>query len=325
MIESKHTAMLILAALAMVLCVPCCGGQAGSAEIHQGKAWQGKPWKLVWHDEFDGPDGSQLDPQKWSVITGGSGYGNRELESYTDRPENARLEHGNLVITTRKEDFSGKDGIAREYTSARLETRGHFQMRYGRIEARIKLPSGGQGIWSAFWLLGDDFSTVGWPECGELDIMENVGFEPAKVHGSLHGPGYSGGSPLTGIYELPGKTGSGAGTGAGSGTGLGGRFSDDYHVFAVEWEPKEIRFYVDGTLFETQTADNVPPGKRWVFDHPFYILLNVAVGGYWPGVPDATTVFPSSMKVDYVRVYQKNDGQKEEQKNEMSQKKEASR
>jgi beta-glucanase (GH16 family) len=163
-------------------------------------------------------------------------------------------------------------------------------MKYGRIEARIKLPKG-QGLWPAFWLLGSDFSHLGWPACGEIDIMENIGSEPSKVHGSLHGPGYSGGHPLSGVFTLPDQT----------------RFGDDYHVFAIEWEPRAIRFYVDGTLYETQTPDNVPAGERWVFDHPFYLVLNVAVGGYWPGNPDATTKFPESMLVDYVRVYRLGD------------------
>jgi beta-glucanase (GH16 family) len=140
-------------------------------------------------------------------------------------------------------------------------------------------------------LLGSDFSHLGWPACGEIDIMENIGSEPSKVHGSLHGPGYSGGHPLSGVFTLPDQT----------------RFGDDYHVFAIEWEPRAIRFYVDGTLYETQTPDNVPAGERWVFDHPFYLVLNVAVGGYWPGNPDATTKFPESMLVDYVRVYRLGD------------------
>jgi beta-glucanase (GH16 family) len=135
-------------------------------------------------------------------------------------------------------------------------------------------------------MLGANYEQIGWPACGEIDIMENVGFEPSKVHGSLHGPGYSGGSPLTGVYSLPDQS----------------HFSDDYHVFAIEWEPRVIRFYVDGTLFETQSADSVPAG-HWAFDHSFFLVLNVAVGGYWPGNPDATTELPQSMLVDWVRVY----------------------
>lgn len=246
----------------------------------------GSQWKLVWSDEFDGPNGSMPDPNKWSIIQNGSGFGNQELESYTNRPANLHIEDGKLVITARKEAFKGADGIARDYTSARLETAGHFQQKYGRFEARIKVPKG-QGIWPAFWMLGDDFRSTGWPGCGEIDIMENVGMEPGKVHGTLHGPGYSGNNPLTGAYTLPNHEALG----------------DDFHVFAVEWEPEAVRFYVDGHLFETQTVDSISSGKRWVFDHPFFILLDLAVGGAWPGNPDQTTPFPATMLVDYVRVY----------------------
>jgi beta-glucanase (GH16 family) len=242
--------------------------------------------ELVWSDEFSGPDGSLPDPGKWAVVKGGSGFGNAEQQYYTDRPANIHLEKGNLVITARKEPYTGPDGVSRAYTSARIETKGLFQQKYGRIEARIKLP-GGQGIWPAFWMMGSNFESVGWPACGEIDIMENIGNEPSAVHGSLHGPGYSGGDPLTGTFTLPRKA----------------RFSHDFHLFAVEWTPREIRFYVDDDLFETQTVDSIPSGKHWDFDHPFFLLLNVAVGGYWPGNPDATTSFPVSMLVDYVRVY----------------------
>lgn len=245
---------------------------------------------LIWSDEFNGPDGSMPDPGKWHMVQDGSGSGNNEQQYYTDRPVNARQEKGNLVITARKESFVGKDGVARPYTSARLETQGRFQQQYGRIEARIKLPQG-QGIWPAFWMLGNDIPSAGWPACGEIDIMENVGFEPLKIHSSLHGPGYSGDNPLTGAYTLPKP----------------GRFSDDFHVFAVEWEPSVIRFYVDDVLYETQTPDNIPSTKHWAFDHPFFILLNVAVGGNWPGSPDRTSTFPVSMLVDYVRVYRLGD------------------
>ena len=257
-----------------------------SGELDRHADRVGGEWKLVWNDEFDGPDGSMPDPNKWSIVRNGSGFGNQELEYYTDRPANLHIEGGKLVITARKELYKGADGIARDYTSARLETAGHFQQKYGRFEARIKLPRG-QGIWPAFWLLGDDFNSAGWPACGEIDIMENVGLEPGKVHGTLHGPGYSGSNPLTGAYTLPNHE----------------ALSDDFHVFAVEWAPDALRFYVDGHLFETQTVDSIPSSKRWVFDHPFFILLNLAVGGAWPGNPDPTTPFPATMLVDYVRVY----------------------
>lgn len=243
-------------------------------------------WKLTWSDEFNAKDGSQPDLAKWEFVTGGGGYGNNELETYTARPENAHLESGNLIITAIKENFTGTDGKPREYTSARLQTKAKFSQQYGRFEARIKIPRG-QGIWPAFWMLGDDIGTAGWPQAGEIDIMENVGKEPGKVHGSLHGPRYSGGDPLTGAYTLPG----------------GKAFADDFHIYAVEWEPDAIRFYVDNHLYETQTPDSIPEHKKWVFDHPFFLLLNCAVGGKWPGNPDETTQFPQKMLVDYVRVY----------------------
>lgn len=241
---------------------------------------------LIWSDEFNGRNGSMPDPAKWKIVDDGSGFGNQELEYYTSRSANLHEQNGNLVITARHEKYTGQDGASRMYTSARIESQGRFELKYGRIEARIKLPKG-QGIWPAFWMLGSDYKAIGWPACGEVDIMENVGSEPSRIHGSLHGPGYSGGNPLSGFYDLPGKQ----------------HFSDGYHVFAIEWEPQTMRFYVDNVLYETQNAGNLPPGKVWAFDHPFFLVLNVAVGGYWPGSPNAGTRFPASMLVDYVRVY----------------------
>jgi len=241
-------------------------------------------WVLTWSDEFNGPNGSAPDSKKWIMETGGNGWGNQELEYYTSRRENARQENGKLVIEAIKEPFTGPDGVRRDYTSARIVTEGLFAQKYGRFEARIKLPSG-RGIWPAFWILGDDLKTAGWPACGEVDIMENIGSQPATNHGSMHAPGYSGGHALTASYTLP-----------------HGRLSGGYHTFSLEWEPSAVRFYVDGHLYETRTPRDIP-GKRWVFDHPFFILLNVAVGGTWPGSPDASTTFPQRMLVDYVRVY----------------------
>jgi len=243
-------------------------------------------YTLRWSDEFDGEAGRVPDQSKWNYDVGGNGWGNNELETYTRRSDNAFLDgNGHLIIKLIKETFTGQDGIRRDYTSARLLTKDKFTQRYGRIEARLKLPFG-QGIWPAFWMLGANSGEVGWPACGEIDIMENIGREPGVVHGSLHGPGYSGGSPLTGTYTLP----------------AGQKFADDFHIFAVEWEPAAIRFFVDDTLYQTKTPLDAS-GKRWVFDHPFFIILNVAVGGNFPGSPDDTTTFPQTMTVDYVRVY----------------------
>lgn len=239
--------------------------------------------RLVWSDEFDGPDGSLPDPRKWEVVVNGK-PANQELQYYTRRAVNVHRRAGQLVITALREHYQGADGITREYTSARLETKGKFTQAYGRFEARIKVARG-QGIWPAFWMLGDDKPAAGWPGCGEIDVMENIGREPSTVYGTLHGPGYSGGQGLSGSVKI------------------NGALADKFHVFAVEWRPDRIDFLLDERRYATRKPADVPPGKRWVFDHPFYLLLNLAVGGGWPGNPDATTKFPQQMVVDYVRVY----------------------
>lgn len=245
-------------------------------------------WSMVWSDEFDGASNSGVDTTKWTAETGGNGWGNNELETYTNRTQNAFLSNGLLVIKAINETFTGSDGITRNYTSARLKTQAKFEQAYGRFEARAKIPYG-QGLWPAFWMLGNDISTSGWPTCGEIDVMENISREPSTVHGTIHGPGYSGANGISADYILP----------------AGKKFSDDFHTFAVEWEPGVARFYVDGILYKTRTPADLPAGAKWVFDHPFFIILNVAVGGFWPGNPDQTTVFPQTMQVDYVRVYQR--------------------
>jgi beta-glucanase (GH16 family) len=228
------------------------------------------------------------DPAKWTYDIGGTGWGNHELEYYTNRSENARIEKGNLVITAREESFKSADGAAHRYTSARLKTQGVFSQTYGRFEARIKIPEG-QGIWPAFWMLGADIQSAGWPKCGEIDIMENIGKEPGINHGSLHGPSTGYTSDLTATFSLP----------------SGQSYSTDFHLYAAEWEPDLVRFHVDSNLYATFNSSQWPAGGTWVFHHPFFILLNVAVGGDWPGSPDATTKFPQTMLVDYVRVYTK--------------------
>jgi beta-glucanase (GH16 family) len=247
-------------------------------------------WQLVWSDEFNGPDGSGVDTTKWTALTGGDGWGNQEREYYTSDLANAQQMGGNLVITATTAGASAHPcwyGTCL-YTSARLQTMGHFDQTYGRFEARIKIPEG-QGLWPAFWMLGSDIGSVSWPACGEIDIMENIGREPGTDHGSMHGPGYSGGNALTASIVLPG----------------GAKLGDDFHLYAVEWDVGVVRFYLDDTLYETRTPADLPAGTTWVFDKPFFLLLNVAVGGSWPGDPDATTVFPQTMLVDYVRVYTK--------------------
>ena len=240
-------------------------------------------YTLVWEDQFDGQAGESPDPANWTydVGNGDNGWGNAQLEFDTARQENVSLDgSGNLRITAREESYNGFD-----YTSARIKTQGLFSQQYGRFEARIKLPIG-QGIWPAFWLLGNGIDTVGWPQCGEIDIMEYRGQEPNVVHGSLHGPGYSGGGAVTGRFTLPGAG-----------------FDQGFHVFAVEWEPESITWLVNDVVYQRRTPDDLPGGTGWVFDHPFFIILNVAVGGNFVGDPDASTVFPQTMLVDWVRVY----------------------
>ena len=247
-------------------------------------------WKLIWSDEFEGPAGSPVESSKWTAEVGGNGWGNQELEYYKSDPANAHLDgSGNLVIVALKEargTYQTRFGNG-NYSSARLITKGKFEFMHGRVEARIQIPSG-KGLWPAFWMLGNDFPAVDWPRCGEVDIMENIGRQPSVVHGTIHGPGYSDDEGPTASYRLPNPE----------------KFSDDFHVYAVEWDANAIRWYVDENLYETRTPADLPPHKPWVFNHPFYLLLNLAVGGDWPGPPNKKTVFPGEMKVDYVRVYQ---------------------
>jgi beta-glucanase (GH16 family) len=249
--------------------------------------WDARAWNLIWSDEFEGATGTPIDTSKWTAEIGGHGWGNREWQYYTDRVENAALDgDGNLAIVAREETLPNTRchyGTCR-YTSARLITRDKFEFTYGRVEARIRVGFG-QGIWPAFWMLGADFGEVGWPNSGEIDILEYIGREPNKIFGTVHGPQYSGEKGVGQAYEsaVP--------------------FADDFHVYAIDWDPAAIRWYVDGTLYHMITPDSLR-GNRWVFDHDFFLLLNMAVGGNWPGYPDETTQFPQTMLVDYVRVYQ---------------------
>ena len=240
---------------------------------------------LVWEDNFE-IDGAP-DANNWTYEIGDGtaqgipGWGNNEFQYYTSRPENVKVENGNLVITARKETFSGSG-----YTSARLLTKGLFQQKYGRFEARIKLPWG-QGLWPAFWMLGDDNNgALSWPQIGEIDIMENRGNEPTITHGSIHGPGYSAGNAVTKSYDL------------------NARLDTQFHVYGIEWGPNYINYYVDDVLYNQITPEDLPNGTEWVFnDREFYIILNVAVGGSFAGAPNINTVFPQTMEVDYVKVY----------------------
>lgn len=238
--------------------------------------------ELVMQDEFNEDGAPNAAIWGYDLGTGttktGAGWGNNELQSYTKRTENVKVENGYLLITAKKESFNGAS-----YTSARLSTKGLFEQGYGRFEARIRLPYG-QGIWPAFWLLGADCDENEWPNCGEIDIMEYRGQEPAKVLGTVHGPGYAGAASFSKSYSL-----------------LNGRFDTDFHIFGIEWGPDYINYYVDDVLYNQITPSDV--NGKWVFDHPFYIIINLAVGGNFVGAPNNTTVFPQTMLVDYIRVY----------------------
>jgi len=262
----------VLTFIALVLVAGCTGDRSNEALDE---------WTLVWQDEFEGPAGQSPDATKWKFDVG-TEWGNAQLEFDTSRPENVSLDgKGNLAITAREEQWQGQN-----YTSGRINTWGFFAHDYGRFEARIKLPIG-QGVWPAFWLLGGNFGDVGWPGCGEIDILEYRGQEPKILHASLHGPGYSGGSAVTGKTTLAGADG----------------FEADFHVFAVQWDKNRITWVVDDVDYRTVTPSDLPSGGQWVFDHPFFIILNVAIGGHFVGPPDANTTFPQTMLVDYVRVY----------------------
>lgn len=239
-------------------------------------------WRLTWRDEFDGAAGTPVDATRWVHDVGGHGWGNGQLEFDTDRVDNVRHDgEGHLAIVARREDFGGN-----AYTSGRIKTEGRFAQAYGRFEARIRLPVG-QGIWPAFWLLGADIGAVGWPGCGEIDVMEFRGQTPRESTGALHGPGYSGGEALWAARQSAAP------------------LPDDFHVFAVEWDPHQIVWMVDGEVFQRRAPAGLPAGAQWVFDHPFFVILNVAVGGSFLGPPDASTVFPQTMLVDYVRVFER--------------------
>lgn len=239
---------------------------------------------LVLQDEFD-VNGAP-NPAIWTFDIGrgpnNDGWGNNELQYYTDRPENIVVENGMLKITARQEQFEGAG-----YTSARILSKDLQELQYGRFEARMKLPWG-KGMWPAFWLLGANIDEIGWPFCGEIDVMENAGSKPTIVSSALHGPGYSGGQPISKEYDLENE-----------------RVDTDFHIYGIEWGPGYINFYIDDVLYNQITPADVPEGSDWVFDQgPFFMLINLAVGGNFDGPPNQDTVFPQTLYVDYVRVYQ---------------------
>ena len=263
-------AQAIVAALLLLAALPGCG------EEEEAPAEYG----LIWQDEFEGPAGQLPDPLKWQFDLG-TDWGNAQLEYTTNRAANVSLDgDGNLAITARIEEYQGQ-----EYTSGRIKTKDLFERTWGRFEARIKVPIG-QGLWPAFWMLGRDIEEVNWPNCGEIDVMEYRGQEPRVLFGSIHGPGHSGNSAITSRHEL-----------------AQGGFHLGFHVFSIDWSAERILWQVDGFTYHSIRPTDLPPGASWVYDHPFFLLLNVAVGGRWVGSPNEDTLFPQSMLVDYVRVY----------------------
>lgn len=235
--------------------------------------------RLVMQEEFD-VNGAP-NPELWNfdIGTGNNGWGNNEQQFYTDRPENIIVEGGMLKITARRELYLGSS-----FTSARITSKGKYEKKYGRIEARIKMPLG-RGLWPAFWMLGANIDEVSWPQCGEIDIVEYLGSNPISMFGTVHGPGYFGGESISKNYTL--KT---------------GRFDNEFHVYGIEWGENYINFYVDDALYHRVTPSDVP--GEWVFNQPYYMILNMAVGGNLPGPPNDQTAFPQTMWVDYIRVYE---------------------
>jgi beta-glucanase (GH16 family) len=243
--------------------------------------WHPGTWTVVWQDEFEGPAGTPPDPTRWNHETGEDMWAPKELQHYTDSTNNAALDgEGHLVITGRQEPTGTK-----MYSSARLNTKDLFERTYGRFEARMRSGKG-RGLWPAFWMLGNDLDEAGWPSAGEIDIMEQRGSELRSNYGSLHGPGYSG---TVDVYTAHiGAVSDGTDT--------------SFHDYAVEWDPGNVIFLIDNVPYFQLTPARRPPYARWVWDHPFFMILNLAIGGDFAGPPDALTVFPQSITIDWVRV-----------------------
>jgi len=270
-----------------------CSMACGADNAPSSAASSSTAWVRVWSDEFDGPLGQHVDTTKWSYDLqdgcqiGICGWGNNEKEYYTDSTANISLNgQGQLQIVARPAPpgLSCYYGPCR-YTSAKITTRGKMLASPGRVEARIKLSSG-QGLWPAFWMLGQGSPATKWPDCGEIDIMENKGSQRATTSSALHGPGYSGETPFAHSHDLS-----------------SGKLADDYHTFAVEWDSLHVKWYVDDSAHYALTREQVLRYGRSVLDQPFFVILNLAVGGHFDGDPQSDAIFPATMLVDYVRVY----------------------
>ena len=239
----------------------------------------------LFSDTFDGPAGQAPSSLSWSHDVGGDGYGNHERQYYTGRPANAALDGaGHLSITALREQYTGSDGVTRNFTSARLKTAGRFSFQYGTVEARIKVPRG-PGLWPAFWALGSNFDTVGWPLCGELDVMENIGGQPRTSHATAHG-----GTTDGDAWQAGGKL------------RLSKALGRKYRTYRLVWGPSAVMMSIGGRIYSSVSTADIPPGARWNFNHSFYLLLDLAVGGDWPGPPTDETTFPAVMSVDSVTV-----------------------
>jgi beta-glucanase (GH16 family) len=236
-------------------------------------------YTLQWSDEFND---TKINTNNWGYDIGGNGWGNNELQYYTDKPDNSYLSGGRLVIEAKSEKIGNNN-----YTSARMLSKGKQEFKYGRIDIRAKVPTG-QGVWPALWMLGSNISTESWPACGEIDIMEVVGKEPKNLYGTLHWGNK--GAPST---SSSGKT-----------TVSDATIGDKFHVYTIIWDDKEINWFFDDVAFHKVTRSQVN-ANIYPFDSPFFLLMNVAIGGNWPGNPDGTTTFPQRMFVDYVRVFKK--------------------
>jgi beta-glucanase (GH16 family) len=287
--SGRVPALLGILAATLALVAPVDARTRRHRSRHAAPAASGSAkWpRLVWSDDFNGPAGAGPNPRKWSFDTGGGGWGNKELESYTSRPVNAELDgRGHLVITARAETYTGSDGVTRDYTSARLQTLHKFEFEYGLVEARIKV-SAGRGLLPQFWMLGNNgYRPGGWPGSGEIDTMEVLGSKPHVVKGTIHGPwSWAPHGVSASLRSRP-------------------SLASGFHVYGVEWGPSRISFLLDGSAYQTITPADLPAGAAWPFQHLYFLLLDLAVGGVWAGSPSPATPLPAQMIVDWVRVWQ---------------------